>query len=129
VDAVALQCPKCNHSMERLSQPEADVHRCTHCSGLWFDLRGHELLKDRAEAIDTGAAATGEQYNAIDHINCPVCRAQWRLVRMVDPQQPHIWFESCMNCYGRFYDAGEFRDFAEYGWQDFVKDLDAPERV
>jgi len=129
MDAIVLQCPKCGQPMERLSQPEADVHRCTNCRGLWFGMRGDELLKERAEAIDIGDAATGARYNAVDHITCPVCRAQWQLVRMVDPQQPHIWFESCMNCYGRFYDAGEFRDFAEYGWQDFIKDLDAPERV
>jgi len=129
MDAIVLQCPKCRQPMERLSQPEADVHRCTNCRGLWFGMRGDELLKERAEAIDIGDAATGARYNAVDHITCPVCRAQWQLVRMVDPQQPHIWFESCMNCYGRFYDAGEFRDFAEYGWQDFIKDLDAPERV
>jgi uncharacterized protein len=47
---------------------------------------------------------------------------------MVDPQQPHIWFESCKNCYGRFYDAGEFRDFAEHTLVEFFEDLNAPAR-
>ena len=30
-------------------------------------------------------------------------------------------FESCKTCYGRFYDAGEFRDFAEITVEDVVK--------
>ena len=36
-------------------------------------------------------------------------------------QQPHIWFESCQSCYGRFYDAGEYRDLAVYEFSDFMK--------
>ncbi|WP_211369490.1 hypothetical protein [Pseudoxanthomonas kalamensis] len=47
---------------------------------------------------------------------------------MVDPQQPHIWFESCKYCYGRFYDAGEFRDYAEHDLADWIKSWKAPER-
>jgi hypothetical protein len=34
---------------------------------------------------------------------------------MVDAEQPHIHFESCKYCYGRFFDAGEVRDLAEPG--------------
>ena len=29
----------------------------------------------------------------------------------------------------RFYDAGEFRDYAEHTFLEFLRDLDAPERV
>ena len=86
------------------------------------------LLKAQAEAVDTGDATVGEIYNHIDRIKCPSC-ADSQLVRMVDPQQPHIWFESCSFCFGRFYDAGEFRDFAEHTLLEFLQDLDAPERV
>jgi hypothetical protein len=88
----------------------------------------HTLLEDVAEKIDIGDAALGEQYNRIDCIKCPTCRDS-QLIRMVDPQQPHLWFESCKFCYGRFYDAGEFRDFADHTLADFFRDLDAPERV
>jgi Zn-finger nucleic acid-binding protein len=116
--------------MEKLALPEADALRCTHCSGLWFGMRAHELLKKRAEAIDTGDEAQGEECNKVDrNLRCPTCDGEQLLIRMVDPIQPHIWFESCQNCFGRFYDAGEFRDFAEYDWRDFIKDLSAPERV
>ncbi len=124
-----MQCPKCHAPMERLALPEADAHRCTHCAGLWFDARAHELLKKRAAFIDTGDEKLGEECNKVDRIDCPACAGQRQLIRMVDPIQPHIWFESCGNCFGRFYDAGEFRDFAEYGWHDFIRDLKVVERV
>jgi transposase-like protein len=34
-----------------------------------------------------------------------------RMIRIVDVDQPHIWFEHCTVCGGSFFDAGEFRDF------------------
>jgi len=123
-----MQCPKCRHPMQRVVEPEADAHRCTHCGGLWFDMRTHELLKCHAGEIDTGDEAMGHEFNRIDRIACPVCAGQRDLIRMVDPQQPHIWFESCQNCFGRFYDAGEFRDFADHDWRDLLKDLRAVAR-
>lgn len=123
-----MQCPKCHNPMERLPLPEADAHRCTRCKGLWFDMRTHELLKDHADDIDIGDPHIGEECNQIDRIQCPVCIGHRDLVRMVDPQQPHIWFESCKNCYGRFYDAGEYQDFAHHDLLDLIKDWRAPER-
>ena len=124
-----MQCPKCRHAMERLNLPEADVHRCTHCRGLWFDMRTHELLKDRVDEIDTSDPALGEKCNEVDRIKCPVCIGGWDLLRMVDPRQPHIWFESCKNCYGRFYDAGEYQDFVHYDLADLIRDWKTPERL
>ena len=46
------------------------------------------------------------------HNLCPAC-GHYPLIHMVDPHQPHLRFESCKFCYGRFYDAGEFRDFVD----------------
>ena len=62
-------------------------------------------------------------------IKCPACFGNRDLIRMVDPLQPHIWFESCKGCYGRFYDAGEYRDFAEIEFADLIRDWNAPERL
>lgn len=124
-----LVCPKCHGAMERQALPEADVWRCRGCHGLWFGMRGQELLKARAREIDTGDPTKGARTDTTDRIVCPACGHGWRLVRMVDPQQPHIRFESCKHCYGRFYDAGEFADYAEYSWRDFIRDLKAPERL
>jgi hypothetical protein len=70
----------------------------------------------------------GSLQNAIDRINCPVCPSGQPLIRMVDPKQPHIWFESCTVCYGRFYDAGEFKDFAEFTVAEWFKGLKSTAR-
>jgi len=126
--ADALRCPKCDSPMERVVRPSGHADRCTRCRGLWFGMLEHERLKDAAEAIDIGDAEVGREYNHIDRIKCPACYES-QLIRMVDPQQPHIWFESCKRCYGRFYDAGEFRDFAEHTIAEFFRDFGAPERA
>lgn len=122
-----MQCPKCDSVMAPVAYQTSTVHRCTNCAGLWFEPVDHERLKELAEQVDTGDAEVGKQYNRIDRINCPKCTNR-PLIRMVDAQQPHIWFESCKHCYGRFYDAGEFRDFAEHTLAEFFEDLDAPAR-
>ena len=114
--------------METASHLVWHAHRCTHCKGLWFDMGEYQHLKAYAEEIDTGDAGQGENYNKVDRIDCPVCDGERQLIRMVDPQQPHLWFESCQNCYGRVYDAGEFRDFAEHDFHDLILDWKARPR-
>jgi uncharacterized protein len=122
-----MQCPKCGAPFEQVSVDDVVVDRCTGCRGLWFDLLEHEDLKAHASRIDTGDAALGEQHNRTDRIACPTCPNS-PLIRMVDPAQPHIWFESCTVCYGRFYDAGEFRDFAELTWREVLRGLSSRAR-
>ena len=117
-----MQCPKCQSSFEQVTTPAGVVDRCTGCRGLWFDMLEHEDLKPHAAAIDVGDAAEGAKQNANDRIACPHCPNS-PLIRMVDPAQPHIWFESCTVCYGRFYDAGEFRDYAEFTLAEFFRGL------
>lgn len=102
---------------------EVEIERCEGCGGLWFDMLEEELLKPHADKVDTGDPETGRRHNQIDRIECPRCLAGQPLIRMVDPGQPHIWFESCTVCYGRFYDAGEFKDFADFGVRDWLKRL------
>ncbi|GAB3379291.1 hypothetical protein GCM10027432_04450 [Lysobacter fragariae] len=113
--------------MERVTHLAFHAQRCTSCQGLWFEALDHELLKDAADEIDTGDAAVGAHHNRIDRINCPAC-GNLPLIRMVDPQQPHIWFESCTNCHGRFLDAGEFRDYAEHTLAEYFADMSVPAR-
>lgn len=116
-----MQCPKCAHPMETANRLVWHAHRCTNCHGLWFDMGEYEHLKAYAEEIDTGDARQGEACNQVDRITCPACEGKRQLIRMVDAEQPHIWFESCQHCYGRFYDAGEFRDFAERDFHDLIQ--------
>lgn len=122
-----MKCPKCHSDFEQINTPFGDVERCTSCKGLWIDAYEHETLKEIADAVDVGSVAVGKEMNAIDRINCPVC-ANNKLLRMVDPKQPHIWFESCPTCYGRFYDAGEFVDVAKLTPSDFIKRIFVRER-
>ena len=123
-----MQCPKCQGAMETATHLVWHAHRCTQCRGLWFDMGEYEHLKAHADEIDIGDPLKGAACNQVDRIDCPVCTGNPPLVRMVDPQQPHIWFESCQNCYGRFYDAGEFKDFAEHDFHDLILDWNAKPR-
>lgn len=104
------------HLLPDLQEP---VHRCEGCQGMWFEIMAHEQLRDEAERIDLAeptAPAANEYFDptapAPAPLLCPACD-HYPLIHMVDPHQPHIRFESCKFCYGRFYDAGEFRDFAD----------------
>jgi len=122
-----MNCPKCQSPMESVSVEGTEVDRCTSCKGLWFDAVEHETALAKANAIDIGDEKLGAEFNSVDRINCPACPNS-PMIRMVDIRQRHIWFESCPTCHGRFYDAGEFRDLAEYSFADVIKDIFAKER-
>jgi hypothetical protein len=79
---------------------------------LWFDAREHERLKNvkGSEQVDVGPASAENRAAAVK-LDCPLCHTP--MIRMVDHQQPHLWFESCGVCHGVFFDAGEFRDYKE----------------
>lgn len=115
-----MRCPKCHAEMHLLpGHEEAVVHRCEGCNGMWFENMAHVQLRDEAERIDLAEPKPPAQEEAFDPtapsaetLLCPAC-GHYPLIHMVDPHQPHLRFESCKFCYGRFYDAGEFRDFVD----------------
>ena len=123
-----MQCPKCAHAMEKMAYKDVEVDRCTLCKGIWFDAAEHEVLKgiEGSEAIDSGDPAVGHLFNKEDKVKCPVCHVP--MIRMVDREQPHIWFESCTVCYGAFFDAGEFTDYKFHTLLDIIRDLRSRER-
>ena len=114
--------------MERVIFGGVEVNRCTDCHGLFFDeFEKEQLLKmKRSDVIDTGDPELGKEFNKVDQIICPRCGS--RMIRMVDLDQPHIWFEHCKVCSGSFFDAGEFRDLKHHTILDFFRDLTARER-
>ena len=122
-----MTCPKCASPMEVVSVGAVDVDQCTACGGLWFDLLEEEAVKraGAAAALDARPAA-GEEQQHLPAVRCPRCRAP--LLRMVDPGQPHIWYESCAHCFGSFFDAGEFRDLAHGTIDDLIRRWGAKER-
>ncbi len=124
-----MNCPKCEGSMEKVTFSSIEVDRCTGCKGIWFDMLEAEHLKDMkgSEAIDTGDPKLAEKFNEIKHVKCPLCQVD--MIGMVDVQQPHIWYEGCPQCYGLFFDAGEFTDYKEETVLDFFRDLLSKKRM
>ena len=124
----AMRCPKCRSDMEQIEYQGTEVDRCTICDGIWFDAGEVEQLRDKkaAAAIDTGDQEVGKQHNTIDNYRCPRCSGAMK--KMVDPNQRQIWYETCRECNGSFFDAGEFQDLSQLTISDFFKDLTAPER-
>lgn len=124
-----MKCPKCGGVLEPVAQDSIEVDRCAQCGGLWFDRMEADRLRkvpSSAKAIDTGDAKVGEQQNQIGKIECPRCHTQ--MIRMVDLEQHHIWYESCTVCYGKWFDAGEFKDLQQETVVDFFRGLFARER-
>jgi len=114
--------------MEVINQGGVEVDRCYNCKGIWFDEFELETLKKEggSEEVDTGDAKVGKEQNKNDRLTCPKCSTQ--MIRMVDLNQTHIWFEHCTVCGGNFLDAGEFRDLMKEDWLDHFKALITPER-
>jgi Zn-finger nucleic acid-binding protein len=113
--------------MEAVTTAVGTVHRCIACQGLWFDRLEASAQAAFASVLDTGSADVGRAFNKVDRISCPVC-PNTPLTRMVDNDQPHIWFEACPSCNGRFFDAGEFKDLADRSLSDFFKKFTTPDR-
>ena len=124
----AMRCPKCRADMEQVEYEGVEFDRCKYCKGIWFDAGESEVLRNKkaAVAIDTGDPRTGMHSNKIDNYRCPRCSGG--MMRMVDPQQTHIWYEECTSCRGSFFDAGEFSDLSQHTISDFFKRLSTPER-
>jgi PAT family beta-lactamase induction signal transducer AmpG len=124
----AMRCPKCRADMEQIDFEGTEIDRCVICKGIWFDAGEIELMRDKAAAvaIDIGDASVGKQSNTIDRYQCPRCSGS--MVRVVDPQQRHIWYETCSSCSGSFLDAGELLDLSKFTIADIFKGFVAPER-
>jgi len=124
----AMRCPKCRSDMEQIMIDGTEIDRCSACRGLWFDAGELSKLrsKEAAVALDIGDVITGKEQNEIEHYRCPRCAGPMN--RLVDPGQPHIWFEQCGSCRGSFFDAGELTDLATVSISDFFKRFVTPER-
>ena len=109
-----MNCPKCISPMVKVNFAGVEVDRCTSCQGIFFDEFEKEQLRkmNGADAIDLGDPKAGRAFNKVDRIECPRCGS--RMIRMVDLEQPHIWFEHCTVCSGSFFDAGEVKDLKHH---------------
>lgn len=123
-----MNCPKCQGPMEGVQVGSVEVDRCPACGGMWFDAFEDEAVREAGAAatVDKGGEGPGGWYNQMGKIDCPRCHT--RTIRMVDLEQPHIWYESCPVCHGKFFDAGEFRDLSQRTLGDLFKRWLAGER-
>ncbi|NNL95445.1 MAG: MFS transporter [Xanthomonadales bacterium] len=124
----AMRCPKCRADMEQIDYEGVEVDRCSVCNGVWFDEGEVEQLasRDAARVIDTGSARQGKKQNKVDEYRCPRCGGG--MLKKTDQEQSHIWYETCGDCHGSFFDAGEFRDLAQVTVSDYFKRLVKPKR-
>ena len=104
-----IACPKCRAPMAPVRVENTLVDRCTGCEGLWFD-----ALEDRdvstesgVDTLDPEGAAPAPGRDTQKRVDCPRCHTP--MIRMLDRQTREIWYENCPICYGKFFDAGEFR--------------------
>ena len=104
-----IPCPKCNAPMQTMQVESTQVDRCTSCEGLWFDaLEDRDVrAKESIDVLDPPGAQTENGRDTQRRVNCPRCHTL--MIRMLDRQTREIWYESCPICYGKFFDAGEFR--------------------
>ena len=65
-----------------------------------------------AEAVDTGSAVKDKRFDPIREVDCPRCNT--RMHTVTDSHQSHIDYEACPSCEGTFFDAGEYRDLADF---------------
>src|SRR4051794_2482918 len=102
--------------MKRVTVNDITVARCTSCHGIWFDLMEHRHLREAAGAasIDVGPTVKGEDLQSKVKMSCPRCKATMSRLRDVD--QRDIIYEYCSICNGAFFDAGEFRHYAEHSF-------------
>lgn len=122
-DKHAIECPKCGHGMLEITYGgDLVIDRCSHCQGLWFDHGEAEILKSKwmGDALDIGSRAKGKQWDTVDDIACPRCGKD--MEKASDPDQPHIWYEVCLD-HGMFMDAGEFRDYKNETLLDWFRSL------
>jgi len=119
-----MQCPKCSSDMEtRNYGRKISVQRCTNCYGLWCkpDVLLEMKKEWMSEALDRGDPSVGKQYDKIDNVQCPEC--QVTMNKVADEKQTHIWYETCPQCDGMFFDAGEFSDLKYDTLMDRLRDL------
>lgn len=121
--AVNIRCPRCHAGMEIIELDGVEIDRCTQCQGIWFDAGEVELLRnvEHADAIDVGSTRGSVARSSLRDSPCPRCGGV--MVHQRDPDQLHIGFDSCRDCKGSFFDAGEWRDLTNVNLSDFFRKI------
>lgn len=119
-----MECPKCPGTLEKKTYGrKITVHRCSDCGGLWC--KPEVLLEMKREwmadvILDSGDRKLGQALDKLDNISCPECGL--KMEKRTDERQTHIWYESCPQCDGMYFDAGEFTDLKYDTFMDRIRD-------
>lgn len=120
-----MDCPKCTGELAEVTYgEEIVVHRCNVCAGLWCkpDVLAQMRQEWMAEAaLDTGDPRIGSRLDRIESVVCP--EGHGEMIKTMDPEQTHIWYEECATCEGIYLDAGEFTDLKYKTLMDRVRAL------
>jgi len=120
---IPMNCPKCKAVMETVKVDEIEVERCTSCMGLWFDSNEQDLLKGSKSAAVLDVGDKPADASEPHKIQCPVCHTP--MISLAVRGHKGLKYESCTVCFGSFFDAGEFREYAGSGAGWFKKLLAA----
>lgn len=119
-----MRCPKCPGTLEAKTYGRKIlVHRCDQCGGLYCKPQALTEMKREwmsEVVLDTGNPRVGKKYDEIGDIDCPECGIP--MDKAYDPSQKHIWFETCGQCEGMYFDAGEFSDLKYDTFMDRLRD-------
>ena len=119
-----MNCPKCPGEMiTQTYGKKILIKQCDTCGGLFC--KPEVLLEMKREwmsdiVLDTGDPRLGSRLNELGDIQCPECAVP--MEKTFDAQQKHIWFESCTQCEGMYFDAGEFSDLKYDTFLDRIRD-------
>ena len=119
-----MRCPKCPGTMETKTYGrKITLQRCDACGGLFC--KPEALMEMRREwmsdiVLDTGEKKVGQRHDEMGDINCPECGIP--MDKTYDASQVHIWYESCVQCEGMYFDAGEFSDLKHDTFLDRIRD-------
>jgi Zn-finger nucleic acid-binding protein len=119
-----MDCPKCEGELIDKTVESTVVFRCDQCFGLWVSPSSiRQLLNnwDPDKDFDTGSESIGKKFDKIGDIDCPTCK--FRMDKLEDELQPHIWMECCSGCGFTFFDAGELTDLKSKTFSDKFKGL------
>lgn len=119
-----MNCPKCDSEMKIVKYDYVQVDKCTHCSGIWFDLMELQDLKkmkgsDKIDKVPENKPAVSSDSDK--KVKCPKCNVTMHTMK--DVLQHHIEYEQCGSCKGVFLDAGEFTDLKEFTIKEFCQSL------
>ena len=109
-----LICPKCEGNLAKVIYEETEIDRCPQCQGIWFDSSEAEQLKNLkgSETIDSGDFQGENPSKSLpERVNCPRCQVP--MLKILDFDEYPIWYETCLECHGLWFDAGEFQQFKQ----------------